>query len=164
MRATEYCKMDPRGSRVASDNLFQEDISDDVCTIHTAESVVTMCVDDSILDSSGKSTGVWYIAGPYCPELSLRQICLPNYEREPVGTAVAKDEIYRMATVESYGTCTVHSTPPNTGTQQPEGGTNDPLDPNHPLDPIDPLNPVDPNTGIGGDAVIPASQDIRSPR
>ena len=161
MRATEYCKMDPRGSRVASDNLFQEDISDAVCTVHTAESVVTMCVDDSILDSSGKSTGVWYIAGPYCPELSLRQICLPDYEREPVGTALAKDEIYRKATVEAHGTCTVHSTPPDTGTQQPPGGGNDPLDPNQPLDPIDPLDPVDPNTGIGGDAVIPASQDIR---
>ena len=80
--AGEYCALDPRGSRVATDYIFPEDYPDGrTCTVHTAESVVKVCVDSPILNEDGTETGLYHIAGPYCPEESLREVCYPNYER-----------------------------------------------------------------------------------
>jgi penicillin-binding protein 1A len=111
--ATDYCKLDPRGSRVASDYVFQEDFPEGLyCTVHTADSLVSVCTDSPILDSDGDPTGLYHIAGPYCPEDSLTRMCLPDYVREHIGTATAQDERYRKSVVESYGTCTVHTEAP----------------------------------------------------
>ena len=108
--ATEYCKMDPRGSRVASDKVFKEDFPEGrFCPYHTAESVVNVCMDCPILDADGNETGLYHIAGPNCPLTSQKQMCLPDFDREPIGTAVAKDNMYRKSVVESYGPCTVHT-------------------------------------------------------
>ncbi|MGI5962923.1 MAG: transglycosylase domain-containing protein [Lawsonibacter sp.] len=116
----EYCAMDPRGSRVSSDYVFQGDVPTERCTIHTAESVVRMCKDCPILDGDGKETGLYHIAGPYCPEESIVEMCLPDYDREKIGTATAADEKYRKSVVESYGTCTVHTQPPVIEEPEPE--------------------------------------------
>ncbi len=135
LQATEYCAMDPRGSRVSSDGVFQSHVPSGFCTIHTAESVVTVCKDSPILDSDGNPTGLYHIAGPYCPQESLMQMCLPDYDREQIGTATAEDNMYRKSVVEFYGPCTVHTAPPvvvepeNPGTEHP-GGPTDPNDPN----------------------------------
>ncbi len=136
---TEYCSMDPRGSRVTKGSVFKEDAPSGVCTIHTADSVVTVCTDCPILNAKGEETGLYHIAGPYCPEESLKEICLPNYEREQVGSATANDNMYRLSVVESYGTCTVHTEPP---VVEP--------DPEDPLNPWLPVDPVDPD-GSGGE-------------
>ena len=108
MLATEYCTLDPRGSRVASASVFADDAPDSACTIHSQENVVKVCKDSPILDESETETGLYHLAGEFCPEESLVEVCLPNFEREPIGTAVAQDEMYRKAVVEAYGTCTTH--------------------------------------------------------
>jgi penicillin-binding protein 1A len=69
-------------------------------------------VDDPILDSNENATGLYHVAGPYCPEESLVQMCLPDYERQQIGTATAADEQYRKSVVESYGVCSVHTEAP----------------------------------------------------
>ena len=154
--ATEYCQLDPRGNRVGTDRVFQEDFPQSkYCTVHTEESLVTVCLDCPILNDDGSETGLYHIAGPYCPEESLQQICLPDYEREQVGTAVADDNLYRKSVVESYGTCTVHTQAP----VEPEV----PVDPNNPTDPADPEDPNSPDSSNPGGETDPddsMSQDI----
>lgn len=136
MQPTEYCAMDPRGSRVGSDSVFQGDVPSGPCTIHTADSVVRVCKDCPILNSDGSETGLYHIAGPYCPEASIVEMCLPDYQREQIGTATAQDDLYRKSAVESYGPCTVH-------TQAP------PVEPVDPEPPVDPWNPDPDNPGHG---------------
>ena len=124
--------------------------------------MVKVCVDSPILNEDGTETGLYHIAGPYCPEESLREVCYPNYEREKVGSAVAQDEMYRFDVVEAQGTCTVHTEAP---VVQP-----DPSDPNFPWDPSQPVDPNDPGSGSqtdpsgsgsgSGSDSPPPSQDI----
>ena len=141
LRATEYCALDPRGSRVASDSLFQEEVPSEVCTVHTAGSVVKVCVDCPILKADGSETGMYHIAGPYCPEESQKEMCLPDYAREQIGTAVAQDELYRKSAVEGYGPCTLHTEP------AVEPPPVDPVDPEEPVIPVDPSDPEGPGPG-----------------
>ncbi len=140
--ATEYCSMDPRGSRVASGSIFPESFPEGVpCPYHTAESVLTICVDCPVLKDDGSQTGLYYQAGEFCPEESKREICLPNFGREQVGTAVANDAIWDYAAASGYGGCTVHTSAP----------VEDPIDPA-----VDPNNPFFPNVPIpGGTATEP---------
>ena len=169
--ATDYCKMDPRGDRSTTASVFAEDYPESkVCTAHTEASVVTVCLDDPILDADGNETGLYHEAGPYCPEESLKQVCYPDYNRESVAGAVARDEEYRYSTVMAAGPCTVHTEPevvepdPNDPNM-----TLDPNDPNH-TDPNDPLIPIDPvipgdlgDTSVSnpiGDSSQNISQDI----
>ena len=151
----EYCAMDPRGSRVSSDSVFEGDVPTEYCTIHTAEGVVRMCKDCPILKDDGTETGLYHIAGPYCPEESIIEMCLPDYERAQIGTATAQDNMYRKSVVEAYGTCTVHTEPP---VVEPE----EPVDPWNPWDPeggsSSSSNPEDPGSSSEGDP--PPSQDI----
>ena len=51
---------------------------------------------------------MYHQANEYCPEESIWEVCLPNYERELVGTVYANDEMYTLRDVTSFGTCTVH--------------------------------------------------------
>ena len=144
--ATDYCALDPRGSRAAQASVFAEDYPEGkVCTVHTGASLVTVCLDDPILDADGKETGLYHEAGPYCPEESLKEVCYPDYERTSVAGEVAGDEEYRYATVIEAGMCTVHTE---------ETLIPDPNDPNMTLDPDDP-NYVDPNDPNYVDPVIP---------
>ena len=150
--ASEYCEMDPRGNRVVTASVFPEDYPEGkVCTAHTAASVVTICVDDPVLDEEGNQTGLYHEAGPTCLEASLRQVCYPDYERASVAGVVAADEQYRYATAIQIGLCTVH------GGETPL----DPDDPNMTLDPDDP-DYGDPNgTGepvLPGDPVFPGGE------
>ncbi len=185
--ATDYCRQDPRGSRVASDNVFQEDFPDQYCTAHTEKSVVTVCKDCPILTDDGKETGLYHTAGPYCPETSLQQMCLPDYERAKIGTAVARDEMYRKSTVESYGVCTVHTQAPppdipdppigtdpgsgSSGNPNGSGGSGNPNNPSNPngsgnsgnsgevIDPEMPQEPAVPAGPNNGHYVTPADPD-----
>ena len=132
--ATEYCKLDPRGSRVASDQVFAEDIPDGLyCTAHTEASVYQVCLDCPVLDAKGKETGLYLIAGPYCPADRQIQVCVPDFERQPIGTAVANDEIYRKSVVEGYGICTAHLEPEVVDPWYP-GDPGMPEDPNAPAE------------------------------
>ena len=167
MLATEYCAMDPRGSRAASGSIFPEDYPTDVhCTFHTAESVVTVCTDSPILKEDGSPSGSYPLAGEFCPEESRKEICYPDYERERIGGAVAKDEGWRYETAATVELCDVHTEEPTTepdpedpnnpgtatapnnpGTTvdpQDPNGSYLPFDPNSPLKPVDPIEPLEP--------------------
>ena len=168
LRATEYCALDPRGSRVSSDSVFQGDASGEVCTIHTAQSVVKVCLDCPILKEDGSETGMYHIAGPYCPEESQKEMCLPDYVRERIGTAVAQDELYRKSVVESYGPCTLHTEsvvepPPavEPGGPDSSGHPTDPEDPDHGDQSVpDGSGNGSGSAGTGTGEEVPGSQDI----
>ena len=168
---SEYCAMDPRTvlsgtSRVGRENVFEADVPTETCTIHTAENVVKVCKDCPILAADGAETGLYHIAGEFCPEESVVEMCLPNYEREPIGTAVAQDDMYRKSVVEAYGPCTVHTEP----IAPPE--EENPLFPWFPWFPedpdgqepgsgTDPWAPSEPSQDIGGgttDEIVPEDQ------
>ena len=139
--ATSFCEMDPRGSRAFTDRVFREDAPTEFCTCHTQESVVTVCKADPILNEDGSETGLWHLAGEFCPEDQLHQICLVQFDRTPVGDAVAADNAYLYSNAESLGVCTVHTAPP-----EPE------------LPPV--VDPFDPSTWFPSTDPTQPSQDL----
>ena len=150
--ATTACQYDPRGSRVASGYVMQEDAPSTVCTCHSLEegsnSLVRVCVDDPVLDENGEPTGSYHLAGPYCPEVSIRTYAYLNLDRESVGGAWAEDSQYFYSNLPNLGVCTVHN---GETVLPPEGGeTTDPDDPS------DPNNP-DPPEG-GGETTDPGGE------
>ena len=146
--ATTACQSDPRGSRVATAYVFAEERPSTVCTCHSLEegsnSMVRVCVDDPVLDANGEFTGYYHLAGPNCPEVSIRTYSYLNLDRESVGGAVAEDSQYfYSAYVAAAGTeqCTVHG----------EGGQI--------IDPDDPNGVEDPNGDPGGSGDEPGTGD-----
>ena len=146
--ATTACQSDPRGNRVATAYVFAEDRPSTVCTCHSLEegsnSMVRVCVDDPVLDANGEFTGYYHLAGPNCPEVSIRTYSYLNLDRESVGGAVAEDSQYfYSAYVAAAGTeqCTVHG----------EGGQI--------IDPDDPNGVEDPNGDPGGSGDEPGTGD-----
>ena len=147
--ATDYCTLDPRGSRVVEAKVFEEDIPDGLyCTCHTEESLVKLCKGAPVLDEKEAETGMYHLAGAFCPEEEMWEVCLPKYEREPIGTAVALDEMYRYATVTMREACTVHT--------EPEVVEPDPFDPFFPWFPTEDEDPED----WGSEEDLEGSQDI----
>ena len=140
--STDYCAMDPRGSRIASGSIFPESFPEgQECPYHTAETVITICVDCPVLNSDGSESGLFYQAGEFCPEESRKEICLPNFGREQLGTAVAGDAQWNYELASSYGTCTLHTSAPVVDPYDPFN----PFNPTNPSDPLNPFNPIDPN-------------------
>ena len=157
--ATSACQADPRGSRVATGYVLPEDAPANVCTCHSLEpgsnSLIQVCVDDPVLDENGQPTGAYHLAGPYCPEVSIRSYAYLNLSRESVGGAWAEDSSYFYSAQPNVGVCTVH-----TGeVLPPEGGEIlDPNNPDNPLEPDDPnqpTDPEDPNQSEGDDPTQP---------
>ena len=172
--ATPYCDMDPRGSRAASGSIFPESFPEGQnCPYHTEETVITICLDSPIRNEDGSSTGLYHQAGEFCPEESRKEVCLPNFNREQVGSAVAGDANWDFASASDHGMCTVHTEarppeePPSTsdnpffpgfpgfpdipGTSEDPGGTVtdppvqvDPSDPGPVTPPSTPDVPIDP--------------------
>ena len=162
MLATEYCKMDPRGSRVASETVHQDDVPTDVCTIHTADTVVKLCKGSPILDAAGAETGMYHQIGEACPEEEIWEVCLPGYERTLLEGIYANDEKYTFRDVTGFGVCDVHLF-----VVDPEPDPNDPTDPNNPfqswLEGLNPFAPWLPGTEETPTESTeqPPSQDIR---
>ena len=145
--ATSYCEMDPRGSRVATGSIFPESYPEGrTCPYHTAESVVTICVDSPVLKEDDTPTGMYYQASARCPAESRRQICLPSFGREQIASAVAGDAGWDFGSGYGYGTCPLHS-----DGRSPDEPPDDPEDPDNPDDPVIPGAPIP-----GGTATDPA--------
>lgn len=147
--ATSACQADPReSSRVGTGYVMPEDAPASVCTCHSLEegsnSLVRVCVDDPVLDENGEFSGYFHVAGPFCPEISIRTYAYLNLDRENVGGAWAEDSQYFYSAVPNVGVCTVH-----TGEEvlPPEGGET--------TDPDDPSNPGEPETPGGGETTDP---------
>ena len=83
---TEYCRMDRRGSRVATGLFYKEDVPSSRCTMHVQVNMDT-------------STG--QLATPFCPEEFLKTISLLDLNRRfSVSGVVVEDEQY---TIRIYG-------------------------------------------------------------
>ena len=101
--------------------------------------MVTVCKADPILNEDGSETGLWHLAGEFCPEDQLHQICLVQFDRTPVGDAVAADNAYLYSNTESLGVCTVHTAPPEPEPELPP--VVDPFDPSTWFPSTDPTQP-----------------------
>lgn len=123
--ASDACALDPRGSRVGTEVVFKDDVPSQTCTCHTQ---VQVCTDCPILNSDGSETGLYHLAGEFCPEESVKTISLVDYQRDSIGGAVAKDSQYLLSYTQQAGPCTVH-------TQEV------PVEPEEPTDPNNPSNP-----------------------
>ena len=110
--------------------------------------MVKLCKGAPVLDEKEAETGMYHLAGAFCPEEEMWEVCLPKYEREPIGTAVALDEMYRYATVTMREACTVHT--------EPEVVEPDPCDPFFPWFPTEDEDPED----WGSEEDLEGSQDI----
>lgn len=173
--ATEYCRQDPRGSRVFSDYLFSGDAPTQYCTYHTAETTVTYCMDSPILDEDGQPTNQYYLAGEFCPEESQKTVTMVGYDRKPIGNAVARDAAYLFSSVNQTQVCPIHNgkelpvdpddleRPGEDNPEQPgEGGSQqpDPGAPNHHGTSGDPGASSNPGATVspGGEAPVGPGQ------
>ena len=117
MRATDECRSDMRGSRVARGYLFPEDLPLEDCTAHT---MVEVCTADPVVREDGTATGRYHLAGEFCPEVTGNEdgtadagrvsVAVLNMEREYVGGVHPEDDAYFLASLEAVGPCTVHTT------------------------------------------------------
>jgi len=117
LRATDECRSDVRGSRVAVGYLYPEDIPTGSCEAHT---MVEVCTADPILDSDGEPTGRYRLSGEYCPldpivdeegnETTCRvSVAVLDMPREYIGDVHPEDDGYFLSALEELGTCTVHT-------------------------------------------------------
>ena len=58
----EYCQLDPRGSRVASETVYQDHAPTERCTTHTEAGLARLCKDSPILDVDEAETGMYHLA------------------------------------------------------------------------------------------------------
>ncbi|MGN0967687.1 MAG: transglycosylase domain-containing protein [Oscillospiraceae bacterium] len=163
MIATEACALDPRGNRVTTMSFVSGDQPKEYCTVHTT---VEVCTESSpILKYDGTESGVYHLAGEFCPEESVKTIGILDYERIRVNESVtARDDPYLKNTLEGMGNdglCDIHTEAP----QEPvEFDINDPS--TWPVDDpdFDPFNPMtwpnyDPENGSGTEPDNPGSSD-----
>lgn len=114
--ATEECRSDMRGSRVATGYYFPEDAPTEYCQAHV---MVEVCTADPILNESGEPTGRYHLAGEFCPEVELNEdgtdslgkisVSVLDIQREYIGDIYPEDNGYFKVSLESEGPCTVHT-------------------------------------------------------
>ena len=130
MLLNDYCAMDPRGVQTTTGWFFEGDEPTQYCTVHSEEGLVEICLDCPILNSSGNPTGMYHLAGEYCPEESRNTVCLMVLDRPDINGVLANDYVFTKSYIDSLGEeayCTLHTTP-----TEPEAY--DPLN----FDPFDP--------------------------
>ena len=122
MLPNDYCPNDARGTRVTSGRFVNGDAPTQYCTLHVP---VYLCKDDPILDAAGEPTGMYHLAGEFCPEESKVSVAVLDYERNTEGVKYeTRDDHVLKANLEALGTCHVHLTAP-----EPEPPVVDPDDP-----------------------------------
>ena len=114
MIATEWCEADPRGGRVTTGTFVNGDQPTQYCTVHVP---VEVCTGSTALPRyDGKSSGVYHLAGSYCPEESIVTIGMLDHTRLYVDDSVVpRDDVYlynNLLLMENGGLCDVHLTPP----------------------------------------------------
>ena len=120
--AGEFCPNDARGNRVVSGRFLAADAPTQTCDLHVP---VYLCKDSPVLDANGEPTGMYHLAGEYCPVESKVSVAVLDYVRDTEGlNASIRDTHVLKSTVDALGPCTVHTTPPT-----PEPPAFDPSDP-----------------------------------
>jgi len=115
--ATDECRSDIRGSRVATGYLCAEDVPTARCTAHT---MVEICTADPVLKESGEPTGRYHLAGEFCPETMVdeatgeevpckKSVAVLDLTREYIGDVHPEDDGYLLSSFEELGPCTVHT-------------------------------------------------------
>lgn len=160
--ATDACKLDPRGGRTMTMSFVSGDQPREYCTVHTT---VEVCTESTpLLKQDGTSSGVYHLAGEFCPEESVTTIGLLDYNRIRVNESVtARDDAYLLSTLgsqENGGLCDVHTEGPQ---EPPVFDIDDPStwpvdDPD--FDPFDPTTwpNYDPEAGNSGETEGPGSE------
>ena len=142
---TDACRADVRGSRVGQMTLLRDDAPSTFCTRHGESATRTVCLDSPILNEAGEATGLYHVAGPYCPADRCQTVSLLGYERQMLGSVTAGDTAYTAAGLSAQGSCTVHTTAPVAPEPELPGGLINPDDPNQPVtDPDTPATPESP--------------------
>lgn len=110
--ATDKCERDVRGSRVETGYFYPEDVPTEECSVHTS---ITVCTADPVLNSQGKATGRYRLAGSHCPSAresengkGRRSVTVLDLEREYIGGVVPEDNAYLRSSYSKSGYCTVH--------------------------------------------------------
>ena len=129
---TDACRADSRGSRVAQMTLLRDDAPTSFCTRHGEASTLSVCLDSPILNEAGEATGLYHVAGPYCPADRCQTVSLLNYERQMLDSVTAGDTTHTANYLRAQGTCTVHTSAPVVPEPELPGGLIDPDDPNWP--------------------------------
>lgn len=114
--ATEECRSDMRGSRVATGYYFPDDLPTEYCQAHV---MVEVCTADPILNENGEATGRYHLAGEFCPEVELLEngtesqgrisVSILDIEREYVGGIYPEDNGYFRSALEEAGPCSIHT-------------------------------------------------------
>ena len=137
--ATDNCAQDIRGSRAATGTYVKGDVPTDYCDCHTDP--VAVCTESPIVDSEGNPTGLYHLAGEFCPDDSVVSVTLLVDNRDLLGGAyTASDSAYFYSWVAAQGTCDVHTTE----SEEPDGGEDLPID--VPLPPVDGSETDEPTT------------------
>lgn len=122
--ATDTCALDPRGGRTMKMTFVKGDQPLEYCTTHVAVEVCTASTPIPRYD--GTESGVYHLAGSYCPDECRKTIGLLDYERVRVtDTVTTRDDAYlkdqleslgltpeAIAAGETGGLCDVHTTAP----------------------------------------------------
>lgn len=144
-KAAEDCARDTRGNRVQSFHLVKGDAPTEYCTCHVP---VRVCMDSPVLDANGNPTGLYHLAGEFCPEESVQEIVMVEYTRELANSSVKVGDANALLSVYdnlSAPECTVH------------------LEAVDPVNSDDPENPEDPeNSGeptYSDDPTIPIESE-----
>ncbi len=119
LKATDECRSDMRGSRVARGYLYPEDVPTGFCEAHK---MIEVCSADPVLKEDGTPTGRYRLAGEFCPEsvageeseekeevLGRISVAALDLTREYIGDVHPEDDVYLISSMEKAGTCTVHT-------------------------------------------------------
>ena len=114
--ATEECRSDMRGSRVATGYYFPEDAPTEYCQAHK---MVEVCTADPTLGEDGGIIGPYHLAGEFCPDVEILEdgtvtqgrisVSILDLPREYVGDVHPEDDAYVLTSLEAAGTCSVHT-------------------------------------------------------
>ena len=129
MLPTDACRADPRG-RVTSGKFVAGDEPSQFCEVHTT---IEVCTESPLRNAEGNPSGLWHLAGPYCPEETKKSISVVDYTREDAALlATTRDFMYMKSYYDNMGDaayCTVHTTEPVPEPTPPTFENIDPMDP-----------------------------------
>ena len=108
--AVANCYNDIRGDRTQPFRLLSGDGPAERCTCHVP---VQICTDSPILNANGSSSGYYRLAREFCPEESVKTVCLVNFNRElatPTVWVTDQPVLLSTYTTSASSKCNVHLT------------------------------------------------------
>ncbi len=118
LRPTDACVNDVRGDRTISMTFVRGDEPTESCNIHVEREI---CSAAPLLDANGEATGMYHLAGEFCPEDTRRTVGILELTREGAAAAVTvQGNQYTTGHLEALGDaayCDVHTTAVETPTE-----------------------------------------------